>query len=175
MGKFQDLTGQKFNKITILKVTNKRTKDKRIVWLCQCDCGKKLLRTAKDLKSGHTKSCGCYRDYLMNNKNPNTRHSYRYHPLYKKLMDMKARCYNPNNKRYNLYGQKGIKICNQWLIPKNFIEWALNNGWQVDMTIDRIDSNKDYCPENCQWLSKSEHSIKTNITRCGKDYVRPKS
>lgn len=174
MGQFQDLTGQIFHKITILKITNKRTKDKRILWICQCECGKKLLRTAKDLKTGHTKSCGCYRDYIVKKKNPNTRHKLRYHPLYKKLMDMKARCYNPKNKRYDLYGQKGIKICQLWLKPKNFIEWAINHNWKEGLTIDRIDSNKDYCPENCQWLSKSEHSIKTNKTRSGKEYAPSK-
>ena len=176
MGKFQDLTGQRFGRWMVLEKTDLRNADKRIMWKCKCDCGNEGIRPGKDLKDGHSKSCGCYRDYLVNHKNPNTRHNLRYHPLYKKFMDMKGRCYNPNNKRYNLYGEKGIHICKEWLEDvKIFIEWGIKTGWGKDLTIDRIDSNENYCPENCQWLSKSEHSVKTNKTRSGKEYARPKS
>lgn len=174
MGKFIDITGKRFGLVSILRKTDERTKDNRIVWECRCDCGKVLFRSAKDLKSGHTKSCGCFRDEVVKNNNPNTRHSLRYHPLYKKLMDMKSRCYNKNNKRYYLYGERGIKICKGWLDSiQAFVDWATKTGWTKEMTIDRIDSNKDYCPENCQWLTRSEHSIKTNIERSGGKYVHP--
>jgi len=78
------------------------------------------------------------------------------------LRDMKARCYNENHPRYCQYGGRGIIVCDAWFTFSNFKEWALSSGYNDDMTIDRIDNNKGYNPENCQWLTKSEHSIKTN-------------
>lgn len=77
---------------------------------------------------------------------------------------MKNRCYNDKNKDYKWYGEKGIKICEEWLHnPKTFEKWAIENGYTDNSTIDRIDSNKDYCPENCRWISLEE-----NARRAGK-------
>lgn len=72
---------------------------------------------------------------------------------------MKSRCYNPNDKAYRWYGEKGIKICDEWINnPKLFEEWALNNGYEDNLTIDRLDENKDYCPENCVWITNIDNS-----------------
>ena len=72
---------------------------------------------------------------------------------------MVARCYSENDKTYKWYGQKGIRICEEWLNdPKTFEEWALNNGYSEDLTIDRINSDKDYCPDNCRWIPLKENS-----------------
>lgn len=73
--------------------------------------------------------------------------------------DIKSRCYNPNDKNYRWYGEKGIKVCDEWMNnPKSFEEWALNNGYTDNMTIDRIEEDKDYCPENCQWVVLENNS-----------------
>ena len=104
---------------------------------------------------------------------------------YKKLESifsgMKSRCYNPNDKNYRWYGEKGIGICIEWLgNPILFEEWALNNGYTEGLTIDRVDSNKDYCPENCQWIPLNENTRKAgkvnwitinNITLTGKQWA----
>ena len=72
---------------------------------------------------------------------------------------MKSRCYNPNEKDYKYYGKKGVRICEEWLKnPADFEEWALSNGYKDNLTIDRIDANKDYCPENCRWISLMDNA-----------------
>lgn len=88
--------------------------------------------------------------------------------LYHIYYGMKARCYNKNNPKYNIYGGKGIKICNEWLYDYDiFKKWAINNGYKENkkLSIDRIDSNKNYCPNNCQWITISENSAKANFGR----------
>ena len=81
------------------------------------------------------------------------------HPLYSVRHDMKQRCYNPNAQKYKRYGERGIKICDEWLSSfKAFENWCLDNGWQKGLTIDRIDNDGDYCPDNCQFITRSENS-----------------
>ena len=97
---------------------------------------------------------------------------------------MKQRCYNPNCKSYPLWGGKGIKICDEWLNdPKKFDIWAINNGWQDGLTIDRIDSKGNYTPENCRWVTREDNGrniaiasmsyiVVNNISKTGKDWSK---
>ncbi len=95
---------------------------------------------------------------------------------------IKDRCYNKNNKSYKWYGEKGIKVCKEWIDnPKLFENWALSNGYKDDLTIDRIDENKDYCPENCRWISNNDNAKYKSTTslievdgeiHTGKDWAR---
>ena len=106
----------------------------------------------------HIKENGKYKD------------SYNYHfcndRIRKIFFGIKTRCYNTNDKNYRWYGAKGIKVCDEWLDnPSSFEEWALNNGYADDLTIDRIDENKDYCPENCRWISNEENARYKSTTR----------
>ena len=79
---------------------------------------------------------------------------------------MKQRCYNPNSTQYQNYGGKGIAICQEWLDDfMNFYNWAMNNGYDETLTIDRIDSNENYCPKNCRWITRSDNSSKANRER----------
>ena len=90
--------------------------------------------------------------------------------LYKCYKLMKNRCYNTNDKRYNIYGARGISVCDEWLGDKgslNFIKWALSNGYKDNLTLDRIDNDKGYCPSNCRWATRKEQS---NNLRCNKKY-----
>lgn len=90
---------------------------------------------------------------------PERSHKTEENRLYWIWQDMKKRCYNPKNKDYKWYGGKGIKVCDDWKVSyTNFKEWALSNGYADNLTIDRVDSNKDYEPSNCQWITQSENS-----------------
>ena len=83
--------------------------------------------------------------------------------IFKIYQGMIQRCYNPNNKNFKDYGGKGIGICEDWLNnPKSFEDWAISHGYENDLTIDRIDSNKNYCPDNCQWITLEENSRRAN-------------
>jgi len=155
-----DLTGQRFNRLIVLHDTEKKSGSNRI-WLCQCDCGRLTEVRGDNLRSDRIKSCGCFRKEIAKEiaKKFMTIHGdAKRARLYRIWGNMKARCYNPNSANYKRYGGKGIKICNKW--KNNYLAfklWALANGYQEGLTIDRINSNGNYCPENCHWVSMFEN------------------
>ena len=85
--------------------------------------------------------------------------------LYTSWQNMKGRCLNKNNPKYYRYGGRGISVCDEWLDIMGFRKWALENGWKEGLTIDRIDNDGNYCPENCRWISHSENSRKKSTTK----------
>ena len=160
MRKKIDLTGQRFGRLIVLRDTGKRCW-RYVVWLCRCDCGKLVEVLSNNLKLGRTKSCGCLQKEIMAAKLFKHGDSCggKESRLYRTWVNMKSRCYYPKSINYKRYGGRGIKICKEW---KNnymmFKNWALANGYQDNLTIDRIDSGGNYCPENCRWLTLSENS-----------------
>lgn len=160
MSKLIDLTGQKFNYLTVEKRLENAIGGIS-VWLCKCDCGNYTKVRGSNLKNGAVKSCGCLKHipYTKTHGMTNTR-------LYHLWHAMKNRCNNPKVQSYKRYGGRGISVCEQW--EKSFIsfyEWAINNGYSEDLSIDRIDNNGNYCPENCRWIPLKEqcNNRKTNI------------
>jgi hypothetical protein len=146
MGLFTDITGQRYGKLVALHPTNKRTKSGGYVWHFKCDCGKEKDVPANSVKSKLVKSCGC--EYRI--------HGSAESRLFTIWVNMKQRCENPNVPHYKLYGGKGVYICEEWHDFVKFQEWSLNNGYSDSLTIDRIDSNKGYTPENCRWTTNKE-------------------
>lgn len=146
-----DLTGQVFGYLTVLEPDdspgNKRTK-----WICVCKCGNSVSVFTYHLNNGKTTSCGCKR-YETKNQTHGMRHT----RIYEIWCGMKSRCYNTDKKSYAKYGARGITVCDEW---KNnfeaFYEWAISNGYEADLSIDRIDPNKEYCPSNCRWITHAE-------------------
>ena len=161
MGRKRELIGERFGKLVVLEESGKNKK-KEILWLCQCDCGNKTLVPTYSLTSGNTKSCGCI-------KGCHEKHGAykggKVERLYRVWLRMKTRCSNPNVQEYRNYGGRGIRVCEEWSKSyASFREWALENGYnpnakQGECTIDRIDNNKGYCPENCVWDSMKDQSI----------------
>jgi hypothetical protein len=165
----KDMCGIKTEYLTVVSYYGRSDPDKnnkrRRLWNCVCYCGKEIVRTTYQINSKKPRSCGCYKQRRHGNKNHHEYHTKHglanKHPLYRTWKNMKQRCYNPNNQDYKIYGGKGIKLCSQWVNNfKEFCNWSMANGWKKGLSIDRIDSNKDYSPENCQFLSPSENSKK---------------
>jgi len=161
VGKVKDLTGNKYGRLTVIEQHGFTEPNKRgqrhAIWYCRCDCGNYVERTTDVLKRGKS-SCGCrQKEVLRKMSEINTTHNMTSNRLYRIYKGMVGRCYYPSTDRYSCYGGRGIKICNEWLKDRSkFFEWALKNGYHDNLTIDRIDVDGDYCPENCRWVSKEE-------------------
>lgn len=148
----EDLTGRKFTNLTaISRIGNYKR------WLCKCDCGNNVIALERNLLKGRQKSCGCLDGNL-----DRTTHGLSYTRLHKIWDGMKYRCNNPTSKMYPHYGGRGINICPEWNNSfMAFYDWATNNGYAEDLSIDRIDVNGDYEPSNCRWVN---HTIQMNNT-----------
>ena len=156
MGRFHDLTGQRFGRLLVIgRAEDKTTGSKpKTMWRCLCDCGKETVVWGSSLTQGTTVSCGCKK----------RKHGYaNKERLYDTWKNMRHRCNDPKNKRWAQYGGRGIKVCQDWNDYAVFREWAMNNGYADDLTIDRIDVDKGYSPDNCRWVGAKIQA--NNMTR----------
>lgn len=146
--------GERYGRLTIMeeKPPIKPNGYKKRMFLCKCECGSETIVRLEYLRSGHTKSCGCLRSI----KGSEETHGMAGSRIYLIWNGMKQRCYNEKVKSYKYYGAKGVEVCDEWHDFEPFYEWAIHNGYEDDLTIDRIDPYGDYTPENCRWIPKEE-------------------
>ncbi|MGX8701543.1 hypothetical protein [Caproiciproducens sp.] len=149
------LLGKTFGRLTVIDRANNDKRGKA-QWICQCECGNIKTILADSLTSGKTKSCGCFRkETAPHNNSP--KHGMSRTRLWTIWCAMKSRCYNRKNVAYKDYGGRGITVCNEWLHDFHCFQiWAFRNGYLDNLTIDRIDCNGNYEPQNCKWSTYEE-------------------
>ena len=161
---YEDLTGQRFGRLTVVSLSKKRLND-RVTWHCICDCGNEKDVIAKSLKSEATKSCGCYRKELFETHQES---GTRLYSIWEKIIQ---RATNTNLDRAKDYSLRGIDVCPEWQIYENFSKWAKENGYKDSLSIDRIDNNRGYYPDNCRWATpvQQANNRRTNVMITYKD------
>lgn len=171
---YKDLTGNRYGRLVVIKEAERPNGiTQRHFWLCKCDCGKEKVVSSSELGAGRVKSCGCLQPEVSSKTltRLKTTHGKSGTRLYNIWSNMKIRCYNKGDKTYALYGARGIKVCDEWLNNyESFYEWAMKNGYDSTAprghcTLDRIDNDGDYCPENCRWATQKEQCNNTRKTR----------
>ena len=164
MSKRLDLIGQRFGRLTVKEFSHVN-KWKNTHWKCVCDCGNEVIIYGMSLKSGHTKSCGCYRVEQLTGRQTTHGQSVKGKPTkaYVAWIDMHARCDNPEHRSYDNYGGRGILVCDRWFEFENFY---IDMGSPLPhQSIDRINVNEGYSPENCRWTDWETQANNKRNTR----------
>lgn len=161
MSRAIDLTGQKFERLTAIRPTEKRDAGRCVIWLCLCDCGNEVFVSSNKLKSGgRYKSCGCLRGRSIV-------HGMSQAPIYGIWNSMIQRCENPNQKSFKNYGGRGIKVCDHWHSFENF--YTDVGDPPKGKTLDRYpDNDGDYEPLNFRWASWQEQAKNRRPKSCGR-------
>ncbi len=159
--KVKNISGNVYGRLTVIELAYIR--NHRSYYKCQCICGKENIVRKDHLTSGRTVSCGCRMHETLKDT---TTHGQCHTRLYYVWNSMRQRCRNPNTKSYHNYGGRGISVCDEWnksFIP--FYHWAIANGYRPGLTIDRINNDGNYCPENCRWATYKQQVVNRRRTK----------
>ena len=164
-----EIIGKKFGNLTVLEFDHKDRHYHRY-YKCVCDCGNETVVNESNLKRGLSKSCGCgiIKALIHRNKYAPRKdhHKYKDYSLYRVWSGIKKRCFSKTEPAYPDYGGRGITVCNEWKNDyEKFLQWSLENGYKKGLTIDRIDNNGNYCPENCRFVTPKENSRNRRNTK----------
>lgn len=152
--------GQRYGRLTVIGFTESTVREGSVAWVCRCDCGNNItVNKPGNVKCGQTKSCGCLKDEqnIHNLAEKRRTHGMSETRLFRIWEKMRDRCNNPNVPAYKNYGGRGIKVCNEW--DESFVafyEWAIAAGYNDELTIERVDNDKGYGPDNCCWITREE-------------------
>lgn len=157
-----DKTNERYGRLLVLGIDLDKA-SRKTYWKCKCDCGE--VKSVRSDSLGVTQSCGCLKkeqDFLNLKLGEKQLHGLTNHPAYHRWVAMMGRCYNPKTERFPRYGARGIKVCKEWHDVKTFIQWAEDNGFDAELTLERVNLNGDYEPENCKWITPEEQRFNTS-------------
>lgn len=153
-----DLTGRKFGRLTVLEYAGS-DKQRISLWKCKCDCGNEVVVRGSSLTNKLSTSCGCYHRERIST------HGCTNDPLYEIWTNMRQRCTNKNNTSYDHYGGRSICVCDEWAEFENFYDWSINHGYESRLSLDRMNNDGNYEPDNCRWVDRITQQNNRSINR----------